>query len=91
VSFGGIWLDELVEKGEAIHLGGNGYPPRYTAAAHHLIPRIIDALPEGRLDWIYGTSDILSDQWARSRVIDRAPAANCRPDEWLLVDAWDES
>jgi len=24
-------------------------------------------------------------------VVDRAAAAGCRPDEWLLVEAWDDS
>jgi hypothetical protein len=43
-----LWLEELVEAGNAINLGGNGYPCRYTATAGHLIPRIIEKPPEAR-------------------------------------------
>jgi hypothetical protein len=37
------WIDELVETGQAIDLGGNGYPRCYTAQAEYLIPSIIDS------------------------------------------------
>ena len=43
---GGLdWVQELVQAGKAIDLGGNGYPCRYTAAAENLIPRIEDGPP----------------------------------------------
>jgi len=85
------WLDELVTDGKAIDLGGNGYPCRYTATAKFLIPRILDKPPGARGTWIAGASDVLSKRWEGKTLVDRAAAAACRPDEWLLVEAWDES
>src|SRR5438552_269958 len=89
--WGTDWLDELVKAGQAIDLGGNGYPCRYTATPEHLIPRIIDEPPHAREVWICEPGDIISDKWEGRTVIDREAAAQCRPDEWLLVEAWDES
>jgi len=90
--FGGLdWLEELVKTGQAINLGGNGYPCRYTATAENLIPRIIETPPASRAAWVYQKGDIITDKWEGRTVVDREAAVNCRPDEWLLVEAWDES
>ena len=89
---GGLgWLDELVKSGNAINLGGNGYPCRYTATAEYLVPRIIEKPPEARHTWVYDPGDVLGEEWEGKTVIDRAAAEECRSNEWLLVEAWDES
>lgn len=89
--FGLDWIRELVATGKAIALGGNGYPCRYTATAENLIPWIIDKPPGARETWVCEAHDILLERWEGKTVIDRAEAAACRPDEWLLIEAWDES
>lgn len=38
-----------------------------------------------------GPTDILSEKWEGKTVVDRLAAAACREEEWLLVEAWDES
>ena len=89
---GGLdWLDELVKEGKSIFLGGDGYPLRYTATAEHLIPRIVDGPPEANAVWGHDPQDILTEKWAGKTVIDRAAITACRPDEWLLVEGFDES
>ncbi len=86
------WLDELVKAGNAIDLGGDGYPNRYTARAKYLIPKVIDhAPPHANKTWVCGPEDILGPGWEGRTVTDPAAAAQCRPNEWLLVVAWDES
>ena len=89
--FGLDWLDELVGEGKAINLGVQGLAGRYTATSEHLLPRIIAGPPLAKAIWGAGGSDILLDNWDGRTVIDHAAAAACRPDEWLLVQAWDES
>jgi hypothetical protein len=89
--FGRDWLEELVKGGKTIDLGGNGYPCRYTATAENLVPRIIEKPPGARDVWICQAGDIITEKWEGKTVIDREAAAGCRPDEWLLVVAWDES
>jgi hypothetical protein len=85
------WLSELVKAGKAIDLGGNGYPLRYTATAEHIIPRIILKPPEAREHWRHDAGDILTAKWVGKTEVNGAEAANCRPEEWLLIEAWDES
>ena len=86
------WIDALVTAGKAIDLGGNsGYPCRYTATAQHLVPPIMDGPPEADAIWRHDASDVLTDKWEGRTVIDGDVAGGCRPDEWLLVVAWDES
>lgn len=85
------WLDELVKQGKAIDLGGTGYPSRFTAPAEDLIPRIKGNPPGARSTWACAGSDVLTEKWEGKTVVDGAASADCRPDEWLLVEVWDES
>jgi hypothetical protein len=85
------WFNELVKAGKAIDLGGNGYPCRYTVTAEYLIPQISDAPPGARDNWLCEAGDVITDQWEGKTVVDGAAVTQCRLDEWLLVEAWDES
>jgi hypothetical protein len=89
---GGLdWIDELVNEGKAINLGGSGITLFYTAIADHLIPHIVDGPPGARNTWALGPTDIITEKWDGKTVIDRAAVADCCLDEWLLIVAWDES
>lgn len=87
------WLRELVERSDAIHLSDNGgYPVRYTVRAGAAIPTLLDGPPHARSGWVTGQTDIVSlDRWPESTTIDQAAIEECQPDEWLQVEAWDES
>ena len=85
------WLNELVKQGNAMSLGGSGYPFRYTAPAQHLIPLIGEAPPGARTTWLREDGDTITDKWEGKTVIDHATASLCTPNEWLIVEAWDES
>ncbi len=89
--FGLRWIDELVKEGEVIDLGGNGYPYYYTASFEHLIPPILIGPPGARSTWSYDDTDILGKLWEGKTVINQTAVISCRPEEWLLVVAWDES
>ena len=89
---GGLdWLSEMLKAGKAIDLGGNGYPYRFTATAENLMPEIGDSPPGARDNWLCGAGDLVTDKWEGKTVIDGSEVNLCRPDEWLLVEAWDES
>ena len=85
------WIMELVKAENAIDLGGNGYPCRYTATAGNLVPQIIVGPPGARAIWLFDDHDVLTEKWEGKTVIDQTVVSACRQDEWLLVEAWDES
>ena len=90
---GGLnWLDELVTQQKAIDLGGNcGYPNEYTAMATHIVPRIRDNPPEAKAVWDSDAGDLLTPQYLGKTTKDLDAMDACRPDEWLIIQAWDES
>ena len=85
------WLDALVAREQAIEVRGRGYPNHYFAPARNLLTQILEGPPEAKAVWGHDAGDILGPNWAGQTSIDRAAAAECSPDEWLLVEAWDES
>ncbi len=85
------WLDELVKQQHAIALGGNGYPLEYTAMATHILPKLRDDPPEAKAVWSTDEGDILTPQWLGKTTKDIPAMDACRPDEWLIIQAWDES
>jgi len=77
---GGLgWLDALVKKGKALLLATNsGYPYYYAAKAEDVVPIIIYNAPHAKTPGELGAED-------------RIKLAKIEPDEWLFVEAWDQS
>lgn len=89
---GGLdWLDGLVKENKALDLGGNGYPNRYVAQALNIISSIKDKPPLAKDVWSSDEGDILLDDWAGKTVLDNKEMLDCMPEEWLLIEAFDES
>ena len=86
------WLNDLADKGRVIALGGDGYPIRFTARCNQLRGRIGADPPEARALWVSDPADIIDyDKWPGRTTIDNQAFDRCSPDEWLIVEAWDES
>jgi hypothetical protein len=47
--------------------------------------------PEANAVWRHDAGDVVGPNWAGQTTIGRSAAMECDPDEWLLVEAWDES
>ena len=89
---GGLdWLNEFVKAQKAIQLGRNGYPMEYTAMAMHIVPRLRGDPPEAKPVWTSDKGDIITDEWLGQTTKDLEAMDACRPDEWLIIEAWDES
>ncbi len=85
------WIDGLVKAGKAIALGGNGYPLEYTATAAALMEALRAGPPGAKHAWTSGPGDVILPGWEGTTVKDSGTMDGCRPDEWLLIQAWDES
>lgn len=89
---GGLdWLYDLIDAEKAIDLGGIGYPSKFTAIAGSVIPIILKGPPGANQPWVCGEHDVIGEAWDGKTMIDRAVVAACRENEWLLIEAWDES
>ncbi len=86
------WLDEL-PSGECALLAVNGgYPTHYTARASAVVPLLRSGPPAARSVWQLDADSIVDPaRWEGRTVVDEAAIAACSLDEWLLIEAWDES
>ena len=86
------WIDELADTADGVSLGGDGYPLRYTARASAVIPVVLAGPPGANEVWSFGPTDIIDfSKWPGRTTVDQEAIASCDPDEWLLIEAWDES
>ena len=85
------WLDDLVKQKNAIDLGGNGYPIEYTAMAATSFREFATTLLKRRRFGASTPEDIIMPQWLGKTTKDPQTMDACRPDEWLIIRAWDES
>ena len=85
------WIDELVEEGLAICLGGNGYPTEYTAKLEHVKASILNGPPDANQAWRHDEGDILTEKWLGKTTVYHRAFSECSPDGWVVIQAWDES
>ncbi len=91
-SLGGLaWLENLVSKGMAIDLGGNGYPCRYVVAAGTITAMLAHGLPKHDGPPVFGSDYYLPNGWTGNAQVDMARLRSIDPNELLLVEAWDQS
>lgn len=90
--FNGInWILKLVKEKKVIDLGGNGYPRSFTATTEEIIPQIKKGIPDERNPWMLEKNDIVLEGYEGQTVVNLTELAACSPNEWLLIEAWDES
>jgi hypothetical protein len=86
------WVDRLIATGDAVSLGGDGYPLRYKGRASAVVPVVLDGPPGAHEVWPLAPEDVIDPaKWEGRTVVDRAVAEECDPDEWLIIEAFDES
>ena len=91
-SLGGLdWIEDLIKEGKAKELEGynNGYPEMYKAKAEDILTKLTYHIPKGKDQTVIGDDYIMSADW-RSK-IDTSEIAKCKPDQELIVEAWDLS
>lgn len=84
------WLDELAARGEAVELTSNGYPTTFTARAASVALALQAGPPASRPGWSIPPHDSLT-ALGEDRTSAAVSPDGLDPDEWLLIDAWDES
>ena len=85
------WIKALVTSGDAVLLEDGGYPTRFTGRASSILDAVMSGPPAARTVWQADGHDILHEEWTGQTVIHRHKIADCYHDEWLVIEAWDES
>lgn len=78
------WIDELVARGDATPLTGNGYPCKGTVRADALVDVVRGGLPHVKCSSLGDSAESVS-----RRV--ESELSGLEPSEWLLLDVWDQS
>ncbi|MGE7137423.1 hypothetical protein ACQKIE_07305 [Luteibacter sp. NPDC031894] len=92
------WLHPLLDQGRVLQTKKNGYPNEYRGLAGDILPLLqTDAMqPRGLGAWVFGLDE--GEEYAippggmvadAVRYDDRIAA--CRDDQWLTIEAWDQS
>jgi hypothetical protein len=91
-SVGGLsWIDDLVKSGNAVALGGNGYPLRYSIKAEVLRSILFKGLPSHNSPSIVGDDYFLPEGFNGSLQINKDMLNGFAHDEELIITAWDLS
>jgi hypothetical protein len=85
------WLNELVKESKIKKLGGNGYPYRYSAKALEILPIFSFDLRTSNGLLIVGNNNVLEAKERFSLKLDELKISKCKPDDHLLIEAWDQS
>jgi hypothetical protein len=92
------WLRPLVDQGKVFQTKQNGYPNEYRGLAGDILPLIrTDAMqPRGLGVWVFGMDEGEEYAFPPSGVVtdvmryeDRIAA--CLDDQWVIIEAWDQS
>jgi hypothetical protein len=94
--FGLQWITQAASRAGGMALRRGGYPDWYLVRAADVLPTIRSRRPyEAPMyehpTWITEECDILLPHWLGKTTIDAEAMERCGPEEWLLVEAWDES
>ena len=83
------WIDNLVSEAKAEDLGGNGYPIYYKAQAQFVLKAHAMDTQKNEGQTIVDDENVDTPDW-RSK-IDTSEIAKLKPNQQLLIEAWDLS
>jgi len=88
--FNGLdWIDNLVSQAKAEDLGGNGYPFYYKVQAQFVLQALATNTPKNKGQTIMDDESVLSSDWPSK--IDTSAIAKLKPNQQLIIEAWDLS
>ena len=85
------WIAQLCTLGQAVDLGGNGYPNRYVIPAGTLARVLQQGVPSHTSPPVIGDDYYLPPNWTGEATIDIERLKSLPPEVLLAVEAWDQS
>ena len=83
------WIDNLVSEAKAENLGGNGYPIYYKAQVQVVLQALAVDTQKSEGQTIMDDENVMTSDW-RSK-IDTSEIAKLKPNQQLIIEAWDLS
>lgn len=91
------WIKSLVEQGDAIDCGGNGYPLYFTMDSSIFRKQLINNPPchpftggvPGAV--VVGDAYVLPTSWTGAIELNKCELDACQPEEILSIEVWDLS
>ena len=83
------WIDNLVSEAKAEDLGGDGYPIYYKAKAQVILQALVTDTPKNEGQTIMDDENVMSSDWRCK--IDTSEIAKLKPNQQLIIEAWDLS
>ncbi len=88
--FGGLdWINDLVSEAKAEDLGGEGYPFYYKAKAQVVLQALATDTPKNKEQTIMDDENAMTSDWQSK--IDTSEIAKLKPNQQLIIEAWDLS
>ena len=95
--YGLSWIAEAAARdGGVVRKFECGYPHRYLARAADILPTIRDRVPYKapmyeHPSWVVPEGSVLLPEYVGKTTIDDRAIGKFSADEWLYIEAWDES
>lgn len=83
------WIDSLVSEAKAEDLGGNGYPIYYKVQAQFVLKALAADTPKNEGQTIMDDENVITSDWQSK--IDTSAIAKLKPNQQLIIEAWDLS
>lgn len=91
-AWGTSWLRDLVKEGKAQDLATNsGYPHVFSMKAKDLIPILVTGIPQTDAGLVIGEDYAISGDKVWNLKINQSSINQCKPEDELLIEAWDQS
>lgn len=85
------WLERLVQAGKADSRHAGGYPRSYRMLWRDLLPELLNQPQPYDGPPVIGEDYVMEPGWFEHKTLNRAALALCQADDWMIVDAWDQS
>ena len=86
------WIHHLESQGLAVAVQQNGYPSKYIVKAQDVLPLLrLGAVPPHDSPEVLGDDYVLPPKFSAKYLLNESELDNCRPEDKIVIDAWDQS
>jgi hypothetical protein len=86
------WIEQFVSMGKAVDITEHsGYPDIFCSTVAVVLPLIANGPPEGKNPLVIGDDYVMPKNWSGKIKLNETVLTRCKPEDKLLIHAWDQS